>query len=94
MRRRVNKRLEAEEKLDMARAKKDRRKLHVQRQLQAEGRRVERERLKMVREKALQLSQKGKRKVPRRASSNDKRQRRVGELHSLIKLGSIIFSTT
>jgi hypothetical protein len=51
VRRRVNERLEAEEKLEKARAKKEREELHLQRQLEAEERRMERERLKVVREK-------------------------------------------
>jgi hypothetical protein len=48
---RVNERLAAEEKLNKARAKKEREELRIQRQIQAEERRVERERLKVVREK-------------------------------------------
>jgi hypothetical protein len=51
IRRRVNERLEAEEKLEKARAKKEKEERYLRRQLEAEERRVERERLKVVREK-------------------------------------------
>jgi hypothetical protein len=109
MRRRVNERLEAEEKLRKARAKKEREDLKLQRQLEAEERRVERERLKVVREKekadkaaerqrqkeerdstrALQLSQKRKRQASRPASSNKKRQRRIGDALQSDQVGGL-----
>jgi hypothetical protein len=83
MRRRVNERLEAEEKLKKARAKKEREKLKLQGQLKAEERRVERERLKVVKEKekadkaAERQRQKEERNSTRALQLSQKRKRQA-----------------
>jgi hypothetical protein len=83
IRRRVNERLEAEEKLRKARAKKEREDLKLQRQLEAEEGRVERERLKVVREKekadkaAERQRQKEERESARALQLSEKRKRQA-----------------
>ncbi|KNG46898.1 hypothetical protein TW65_06403 [Stemphylium lycopersici] len=79
----VRERVETEEKLQKALAKKQREEAQLQRQVELEQRRVERQRLKEARE----------RKASRVLSPSNKRQKRAGAAHDGVQAGDELSAT-